>query len=82
MIEDRPIGDEVRVAARVRLHVRVIRAEKFFGFPRRTGFDRIDVFTAAVIAVFGITFGVFIGEEISHRRLYGKRTVIFACDEF
>ena len=82
MIENRPIGDEVRIAARVRLHIRVIRAEKFFGFPRRAGLDRIDIFAAAVITVFGIAFGILIGEEISHRRLHGERTVIFACDEF
>ena len=81
MIENRPIGDEVRIAARMRLHVRIIGAEKFFGFPRRAGFDRVDIFAAAVVAVFRIAFCVFVGEEISHRGLHGKRTVVFACDE-
>ena len=60
------IDGHVGLRAGVRLDVGVIGAEKFFGAIDGEMFGDVHEFAAAVIALAGIAFGVFVGEHRAH----------------
>ena len=64
--QHREVNRHVGLGAGVRLHVGMIGAEQFFGAGDRQRFDFVDEFTAAVISLARITFGIFVGH---HRAL-------------
>src|SRR5258705_442341 len=57
------VDGDVRGRARMRLHVGVLRAEEFLGAIEGELLDFVRVFAAAVIALAGIAFCVFVGED-------------------
>merc|ERR1712093_419006 len=52
----------VGLGARVRLHVDIGRAEQLLGVVDGQVFSDIDKFTAAVVALACVAFGVFVGQ--------------------
>ncbi len=71
----------IRLRTGVGLHVDVFSAKKFFRAVTGDFFDLIDVFTTAVIALAGITFGVFIGEDASRGFEDGFGRKVFTGDQ-
>ena len=63
VFEESEISGHVRLRAAVGLHVSVFGVIKLFGAPDGYLFYGVHIFAAAVIAVAGIAFRVFIGEE-------------------
>lgn len=59
--QQRQIYRLIRLAAGVRLHVNITRAEKLLRAGYRQHLNLINELTAAVVAVLVIAFGVFIG---------------------
>ena len=51
----------------MRLHIRILTAEKFFGSLDRQGLYDINILASAVVALPGITFCILIGKVASHR---------------
>ena len=51
----------------MRLYVGVFRSEELLGALDGNAFDAIHVLAAAVIALAGVSFGVFVGEDGAHR---------------
>ena len=66
----------------MRLHVGVLGAEEFFGAIDGELLDFVGDFAAAVVALAGIAFGVFVGEDRTHRLEHGFGDEILAGDEF
>ena len=63
------------------LHVAVLAAEELLYAAAGEVFGDIDKLTAAVVAMPGIAFGIFIGEMTARRSHYRWRDEIFAGDE-
>ncbi len=80
-VEQRQIHRGVRLRARMRLNVRVRGAEQFFGSLDRQGFRHVDVFAAAVVALAGIAFRVFVGEHRALRLEHARAGVVFRGDQ-
>ena len=53
----------------MRLYVRIIGTEQAACFAGGSVFYGVHIVAAAVIAVLGVSFGIFIGQQIAHRRL-------------
>ena len=79
--EYREVREEVRVGARVRLHVRVFRAEDLACEPGRLALDVVDVLAPCVEPMRGITLRVLVGEQRSLCKLCRQRAVVLARDE-
>ena len=79
--EDRPEGDEVRVDARVRLDVRVRRAEQRLGVVGGGLLDGVDVLAAGVEPVPDRALGVLVRQPGAHRQQDGGRGVVLAGDQ-
>ena len=67
--------------ARVRLHVDIGRAEQLLG-ESMARFRDIDEFTAAVVALAGIAFGVFVGQLAALCFEYAGAGVVFGSNQF
>ena len=65
----------------MRLNIRMLCAKKLLRAVDRELFDHIHVLAAAVPALCRIPFGVFIGQNRTHRLKNRKRRKIFACDQ-
>ena len=70
--EDGPGGDEVGVGTGVGLNVGGIAAKELLQFLLGEVFNGVDVVATGIETVVGISFGIFIGEQIAHRQLYSK----------
>ncbi len=57
------IDTHVCPRAAMRLHVRVIGAEQFLGAIDRGLLDHVSVFTAAIVTLAGVAFGVLVGKD-------------------
>ena len=75
------VDGDVGGSAGVRLHVGVFGAEQFLGAIDGELLDFVGVFAAAVVALAGIAFGVFVGEDRAHGFEHGFGDEIFAGDE-
>ena len=76
------VDGNVGLRARMRLHVGVLGAEKRFGAIDRQLLGAVHEFAAAVVALAGIAFGVFIGEHRAHRFEHGFGNEIFRGNQF
>ncbi len=72
----------VGLAAGVGLDVDVVAAEELFGAIAGEIFDDVDELAAAVVALAGIAFGVFVGERGRGGGEDGGGDVVFGGDEF
>ncbi len=79
--EDRPVGDEVRVDARVWLDVRVGGTEQLAGVLDGPRLDDVDDLAARVEAVADGALGVLVGEPVPHGEERGHRGVVLGRDE-
>ena len=70
------VGRDVRLRARVRLYVGVIRAEQRLRPLDRELLDNVDKLTAAVVALARIALGVLVGQDGTHRRQYGFGRIV------
>ena len=61
--DERHVGGGVGLRAGVRLDVGVVGAEEAFGAVAGEGFDDVGVLAATVVALSGVAFGVFVGED-------------------
>ena len=77
-VEHRVVG----VCAAVRLNIRVLRAEKLFRARNGERFDLIDELATAVIAFFGITFGVLIRKHRAGSLEHGFGNKVLARYKF
>ena len=80
-LEKRKIDRHVRRAAAVRLHVRVLGAEKSFGPVNRQLLGGIDVLTTAIPAFARIALGVFVRQDRPLRFHHRRAGKIFAGDQ-
>ena len=76
------VNGNVGLRAGVRLHVGVFRAKKRFRAINRQLLGTIDKFAAAVVALAGITFRIFIREHRAHGFDHGFGDKIFGGDQF
>ena len=81
-LEEGVVGGDVGLGAGVGLDVGVGCAKEGFGAVDGDGFDLVDEFAAAVVALAGIALGVFVGEDGAHRVEDGGAGVVFGCDHF
>ena len=77
-LDKRHVRSKVGVSTRVRLHVGKTAAEQLASAFAGKVLDNIDLFTAAVIALAGQTFGIFIGQVAARRRHHRGGNEIFA----
>src|SRR5699024_1802219 len=66
----------------VRLNVSVLRTKKFFYTIDGQPLNRIDMFTATVIATTRVAFGILIGQHCTLRLHYSHGRVIFRGNHF
>ena len=81
-LDKRKINRHVGLRARVRLYVGVLRAEELFRPLNGQIFHLVHALAAAIVALAGITLGVFIGENRSHGRHDSRRDQILRGDQF
>ena len=81
-LDKRKINRHVGLRARVRLYVGVLRAEELFRPLNGQVFHLVHALAAAIVALAGITLGVFIGENRSHGRHDSRRDQILRGDQF
>ena len=75
------VGGDIGLGSVMGLDVRVVGAEKLLGAVDSEFFGYVHVFAAAVIALAGIAFGVFICEDGAEGFEDGFGGVIFGGDE-
>lgn len=75
------VDRNVRLGARVRLHVRVLRAEELAGPPAADLLDLVHIFAAAVEAAAGVALGVFVGQVAAHSLHHRRGGEVLRCDE-
>ena len=80
-LEDRKKDALIGLAAGVGLHIREVAAEHLFRAIDGKFLGDVDNVAAAVIALSGIAFRVFVGEHRSGRFKHRARYVIFRGDE-
>ncbi len=66
----------------MRLHIRMLGAEKMLGAFDRQALDAIDILAATVVALARIAFRVFIREDLAHRFQHRFGNEIFRRDQF
>ena len=81
-LDDCGIRGLIRLRAGMRLHVDVLRAEEFFRAGAGDIFHFVGVFAAAVIALAGVTFRVFVGKYAAGRFQNGFGREVLAGDQF
>ncbi len=81
-LERGEIDGRVGLRAAVRLDVGELGAEELLGAVDRELLDDVDKLAAAVVALPGIAFGVFIGEHAAGGLHHGRAGVVFAGDHF
>ena len=79
--QDRPVGHQVGVDARVRLGVGVGRTEQFAGVLGGQRLDGVDVLAGGVEPVPDGALGVLVGEPGAHGQQHGRRGVVLAGDQ-
>ena len=79
--EDRPVGHQVGVDARVRLHVGVLGAEQLPCVLGGDRLDRVDVLAARVEAVPHRALGVLVAQPVAHREQRRQRGVVLGRDQ-
>jgi hypothetical protein len=80
-IDQRQVRRGVRLRARMRLYVRVGRAEQFAGPLDRQAFGDVDVLAAAVVALAGIAFGVLVGQDRALRFQHPRTRIVLGRDQ-
>ena len=65
----------------MRLHIRPIRAEQLLDAVNRQLLDHIDILTAAVVTLAGITFGILIGQHRTLRFHYARAGIVFGGNQ-
>ena len=80
-LAQREIDGDVGLAAGVRLHVGVLRAEELAGPAARDVLDHVDVLAAAVVALAGITLGVLVGQPAADCLHDGGRGEVLTGDK-
>ena len=81
-LEKGHVGGGVGLGAGVGLHVDVLGAEELFGAIAGEVFDDVGELTAAVVALAGVAFGVFIGENGACGLEDGATDEVFRRDHF
>ena len=81
-LKERRINGKICLRAGMRLNVGILCAEKLLGSFDCDVFHNINIFTAAVISLSGIAFGVFVGQHTAHGRHHGRGNNVFRSDEF
>ena len=71
----------VRLAARMRLHIGEGAVEQPLGAIDGELLDDVDILAAAVIALAGIAFGIFVGEQRAGRIEHGLRDDVLGGDQ-
>ncbi len=80
-LQHRHEDGHVRLRARVRLDVRVLRTEQPLRAVDRQALGLVDVLAAAVVAAPGIAFGVLIGHHGGRRFAHGAARVVLGRDQ-
>ena len=80
-LHDREIHGHVGLRARMRLHIRVLRAEELFRPADGEALDDVHVLAAAVVPATGVAFGVLIGEHGARRGEDGAADEVFRGDQ-
>ena len=81
-LQHRGVSRLIGLRAGVRLHVDVFGAEKLLGAVAREVLHVIGEFAAAVVALAGIAFGVFVGEDAAGGFQHRFGGEVFAGDQF
>src|SRR5690606_7829541 len=81
VVEQGEVGGHVRLRPRVGLYVGVLGVEKLLGAGDGQVFYEVHILAAAVVALAGIAFGVFVGEIRASSLEDGFAGVIFRCDQ-
>ena len=66
----------------MRLHVGIIRAEQGLGALDGQHLGLIDIFTAAIIALAGVTLGVFVGQHRALGLQHSRAGVVLRGNQF
>ena len=72
----------IGLRTRVRLHVGVVCAEQLLDALDRQFFGNVHEFAAAVVALAGIAFGVFVGQHRTLRLEHARTGIVFRSDQF
>jgi hypothetical protein len=80
-VEQRQVDRLVGLRAGVGLHVGVVGAENLLGAGDGDLFRHVHILAAAVIALVGVAFGVFVGEDAAQGRQHGRRHIVLAGDQ-
>ena len=80
-IQQRKVNGQVGLGAGMGLHVGVFGAEQLAGAVNGQLFHLVHILAAAVVAVTGVAFGVFVGQHTAHGRHYGRRNNVLAGDQ-
>ena len=80
-LDERAVDGLVRLRARVRLHVRVLRAEQLLRAVDRELLHFIDDLAAAVVAAAGVALRVLVGEHRARGLEHGLRDEILGRDQ-
>ena len=75
-LQQRKVNGKVCLCARMRLHIGMVCAKQFAGAGAGKLFHLIDKLAAAVIAVAGVTLGVFVGQNTAHCRKHCRGNYI------
>ncbi len=75
------VNGNVRLRARMGLHVGVLRAKQSFRAVDRQLLGAVGEFAAAVVALAGIALGVLVGEHRAHRFQHRFGNEIFRGDQ-
>ena len=80
-VQQRKVNRQVRLCAGVGLHVGVLGTEQLAGAVNSDLFHLVHVLAAAVVAVAGVAFGVFVGQHAAHGRHHGRGDDVLAGDQ-
>ena len=81
-LNHRRVGRLIGLRTRVRLDVDIFSPEKFLGPLARQSLDRVREFASPVVALTGISLGVFVGEHGPGRLQDRFGGEVFAGDQF
>ena len=81
-LDQREVRRQVRVRAGMGLNVRELRAVELAGAIAREILHDVDLLTAAVVALAGITFRVLVGEHAAHGLHDSRASEVLRSDEF
>ena len=81
-LQQRQIHGLVGLRTRMRLHIRIRRAEQLLEPRDREFLGHIDIFAAAVITLARITLGVFVGQHAALCFHHARARVVFRGDQF